>query len=279
MSTSTHHDEILYRQDGRLHDELRDPQNKQTNNKKSNMSTSTHHHDEILYRQDGRLHDELRDLTTKLSFCNYADGSAQVTMGFTKVIALVHGPKESSSRQLATDKDGGQLKISYNTTSFCRGKQMAESKRSHRNVEFASTLRDVFDTVLMVEQYGGSEIVVEVTVIADDGGAKSVAINAVTLALIDAGIGMREYVVSATTGVVNNKACADVCWSERKAGEFPLAVLATSEKVVYMDVNTKVSYGLYQEVMDVTIESCRKIAKQLRRASRGHSLKLLGIDV
>ena len=76
-------------------------------------------------------------------------------------------------------------------------------KNNRDSSEFAENLRVSFENMIFEETIGKSEIDVIVTVIQGDGSAKSAIFNAVTMALMDAGISMRDLVVSATVGINN----------------------------------------------------------------------------
>lgn len=51
-----------------------------------------------------------------------------------------------------------------------------------------------------------SQIDISVLVLEQDGGVLQTAINAVTLALVDAGIPMNDYICATSAGLVDNNA-------------------------------------------------------------------------
>ena len=69
-------------------------------------------------------------------------------------------------------------------------------------------LSQVFEQAIQCHLYPNSQIDITVMVLQTDGGTLCAAINAVTLALMDAGIPMRDFVVR------NNRRClaAVSCW-------------------------------------------------------------------
>lgn len=76
-------------------------------------------------------------------------------------------------------------------------------KNKRDSSEFAENLRVSFENMIFEDTIGKSEIDIIVTVIQGDGSAKSAIFNAVTMALMDAGISMKDLVVSATVGINN----------------------------------------------------------------------------
>ena len=68
--------------------------------------------------------------------------------------------------------------------------------------EFCRTLKSVFEQVIFLEQYPRSQINLQVFVLQADGAFRSAAFNAVSLALMDAGIAMRDFLVATTGGLL-----------------------------------------------------------------------------
>lgn len=77
-------------------------------------------------------------------------------------------------------------------------------------------LKSVFEQVLMLEQYPRSQIDLQVFVLQADGGYRSAAFNAVSLALMDAGIAMKDFLVATTAGLLQNVAVLDLIYQEEK---------------------------------------------------------------
>ena len=69
--------------------------------------------------------------------------------------------------------------------------------------EFQRVLKSVFENVIMLELYPRSQIDLQVFVMESDGSYKSAAFNAVSLALMNAGIAMKDYLVATTSGLLN----------------------------------------------------------------------------
>lgn len=73
-------------------------------------------------------------------------------------------------------------------------------------MEISLLIKQTFEAVVLCELAPRSQIDIFVSVIQADGGTRCAAINAVTLALIDAGIPMREFVCSCAAGYINGTA-------------------------------------------------------------------------
>jgi exosome complex component RRP41 len=83
--------------------------------------------------------------------------------------------------------------------------------------EFCRMLKSVFEKVIFLDKYPKSQIDLQVFVLQSDGGYRSAAFNAVSLALMDAGIAMKDFVVATTAGLLNgNVAVMDLIFDEEK---------------------------------------------------------------
>lgn len=68
----------------------------------------------------------------------------------------------------------------------------------------ALSLRQIFESVILLEKHPKAHIFISVAILEDDGGVFPAAINAATLALIDAGIPLKDFVGSCAVGVIGN---------------------------------------------------------------------------
>ena len=73
-----------------------------------------------------------------------------------------------------------------------------------RSTELALLLRQAFESVILTTLYPGSTISLHVQIIQNDGGAFAASINALTLALQNAGIPMKDMMCACTVGLGEN---------------------------------------------------------------------------
>merc|ERR1712166_23288 len=62
---------------------------------------------------------------------------------------------------------------------------------------------NTFEDVIMTQLYPKSQIAIYIQILQSDGGALSAAINATTLALIDAGIPIKDFVVGCSCSCID----------------------------------------------------------------------------
>lgn len=156
-------------------------------------------------RVDGRRQNELRHISIKLGVLDRCDGSAFYLHGNTKVIASISGPKNPSKASNKKDENFYfNVRVKFATFSK-NGERQKTIKNSKKLNEFEISLRNIFKSVILVDKYERSQLDLNIEVLQTDGGSEvCAAVNAGTLALIDAGICMKEYICACTASLTND---------------------------------------------------------------------------
>lgn len=211
-------------------------------------------------RIDGRRAAEVRRLRCQLG-ASCADGSAYLEQGNTKVLVLVSGPKEANRVRGAHDR--AILNVEYSALPFAAG-QFKQQPRSDRAAqEISAAVRRVFEPVVMVALYPRTQIDISIAVIESDGGIRSAAINATTLALVDAGIALEDFVCACSAGSVQGALLLDVNAQEAMAGaELCAGFLPSSGKLSLLQLESKLSLSVVDEVLNFALEGCKQVCAQ-----------------
>jgi exosome complex component RRP41 len=100
-----------------------------------------------------------------------------------------------------------------------------------------------------------------------DGGNYSACINAATLALLDAGIPMKDYVCSCAVSFINDSALLDINYLEESssAPQLTLAILPKSEKIVLFRLDSKLHADNLEKVLNLAKQGCQDVYTLLRR--------------
>ncbi|KXG45440.1 Ctr copper transporter [Penicillium griseofulvum] len=156
-------------------------------------------------RLDGRRWNELRLLQSQISTNPASSGSSYLSMGNTSIMCSVHGPAEGRRG----DGGGGAagsghavVEVDVNVAGFAgvdRKRRAGGSDRQSSRI--ATTLRSAFQSHLHTYLYPHSTISIHVSVLSADGSLLAAAINACTLALVDAGIPMPGLLTGCTAGM------------------------------------------------------------------------------
>jgi exosome complex component RRP41 len=123
-----------------------------------------------------------------------------------------------------------------------------------------------FEAAAITQLYPNSQIDVHVTVLAADGGVLPCCINAVTLALVDAGIPMRDLVCACSAGRAGDALLLDVSSREDGMGvEMPVAILPMSGRVVLCEMYSRLSsVEDFQQVYELAVQGAENVASFMR---------------
>lgn len=164
-------------------------------------------------RIDGRRSKEIRKINVRLGVFGQADGSAYVEQGKTKVLATVYGPHQprgSAAKNVATKTVKGIVNCQYSTAvfSFGAGERKRRPRGDRKSLERSLQLRHAMEAIIHLDLMARSQIDIFVEILQVDGSEFCVSVNAATLALIDAGIPIKDYAVGCSV-TVSDSAIAD----------------------------------------------------------------------
>ncbi|TPX34565.1 hypothetical protein SmJEL517_g02817 [Synchytrium microbalum] len=229
-------------------------------------------------RTDGRRPTELRRISCRMGVFSTADGSAYLQHGNTKLIAAVYGPREPSQHQRGEVMyDRAFITVKYNVASFSLGERRKASRLDRRNQEVANIIKKTFETVIETTKYKGAEIAIYIQLLQVDGGSLHAAINAATLAILDAGIEMSEYVCACSAGWANDAAILDLNYIEESADvpTVTVAVLPKSGKVISLGMETRLHLDVFESVVNRAKDGCHHVHKLLDAEVRERTQELL----
>eukprot|EP00927_Polykrikos_kofoidii_P028685 TRINITY_DN24985_c0_g1_i1.p1 TRINITY_DN24985_c0_g1~~TRINITY_DN24985_c0_g1_i1.p1 ORF type:complete len:251 (-),score=44.77 TRINITY_DN24985_c0_g1_i1:46-798(-) len=231
------------------------------------------------FRLDGRRIHEPRTVICEVGAVGgcEADGFAVFELGATKAVAYVYGPMEAR-RQTAHDR--GLLSCTLSTASFGGTVRSFRPRGDRQSQERSNWMQQTFESAILLEQFPRSQIRLFVQILQSEGGAMAAAINAATLALMDAGIPMRDMVVACSAGMLGRRPALDLNREEEFAGgaQILIATHAGAKKVALMEVESKVPDGQFVNLHEMAVTGCDVIAEQMRtaileKATQGFSLR------
>lgn len=210
-------------------------------------------------RVDGRKVDELRPITIETGVIPNADGSAYIEMGRNKIVAGVYGPREMHPKRLSKP-NMGVLRVRYHMAPFSVDPRRSPAP-SRRDTEIGMVMSNALAPALFLERYPRSVIDVFVEIIQADGGTRCAAINAAAVALVDAGIPMKDLVAACAAGKMEGNIVLDLGDYEDKKGEadVPVAYMPKLEEVTLLQMDGILSVEETEEAIKMAIEGCKKI--------------------
>ncbi|XP_014783972.1 exosome complex component RRP41 [Octopus bimaculoides] len=224
------------------------------------------------FRVDGRRPHELRKIQCRLGVFGQADGSAYLEMGNTKVLAAVYGPHEIRGSKSKAQHDKVLVNCQYSMATFSTGERKRRPRGDRKSQEMTLYLQQTFNAAIMTSFYPRSQIDIYVEVLQSDGGNYCACVNAATLAIIDAGIPIKDYVCACSAGFVNETPLVDMSYLEESSGipELITAILPQSEEVVLLEMNSRLHEDNLKKVLNQATKGCKDIYQILNEAVRHH---------
>ncbi|KAL1132265.1 hypothetical protein AAG570_010222 [Ranatra chinensis] len=228
-------------------------------------------------RVDGRRTKELRKVHCKLGIYGHADGSAFLQQGNTKVIATVYGPHEP--RQVFKSRvphDSALVVCDYSLSAFSSGDRRKRLHSDRKTTDLTINLQKALTSAIKTELYPRTQIDIIVQVLEADGGNFATSINAATLALVNSGIAMKEYVVCCTASLGNgNVPMLDITHLEETLGGSTLtvAMMPHSKQIALLDLSDRFHVDYLEDVMSLAQKGCDEIYKILDNEVRLHMIE------
>ncbi|RCI10888.1 hypothetical protein L249_5200 [Ophiocordyceps polyrhachis-furcata BCC 54312] len=233
-----------------------------------------------LLRVDGRRWNDLRRVQARLRTQDAADGSSYLEMGHTKIMGTVSGPEELLTRR--GEKGGGASLLEASASVVVRivvaGFAGVERKRRGRNdrriQEMETTIARTFSSVIHTHLFPHSTITISLHVLSTDGSLLAALFNTATLALIDAGVPMADYVSACTAGSTSPSNESDISSSAssetdpvldlnaQEELELPfltLAAVGEGDKVAALVSESRLHVSLLEPLIVVGLDGCRQV--------------------
>ncbi|EFA78332.1 Exosome complex exonuclease rrp41 [Heterostelium album PN500] len=232
-------------------------------------------------RIDGRRNNEIRRLNMKMGIFNRADGSAYYEQGNTKITVAVYGPREVASNQRMLH-DRAIVNCEYSQAAFSSATDRKPTRKSDKqSYEIASLIKQAFESTIQITLFPRSQIDIYVQVLQADGGLKAAALNAATLAVIDAGLPMRDFICACSATFIEGVPLLDMNQMEERSGgaDLLLSIQPQLGGVISLNMESKVPQDMFESVLELANLGCMKIFALLQTEVKRHSADLLSNQI
>jgi len=217
-------------------------------------------------RCDGRRIDQIRNVSIKVGILKNADGSAYIEFGKNKILAGVFGPRDVHPKHMA-DQDSGILRCRYHMSPF----SVTERKNpapSRREIEISKVIKEALQPAVILKDFPRTVVDVFIEILQADGGSRCAALDAASVALVDAGIPMRDIVSACAAGKVADKIVLDVNDEEDKEGQadMPVAYMPNLGKITLMQLDGILTPDEYKKCLETAIGGCKQVYEIQKKA-------------
>ncbi len=211
-------------------------------------------------RLDGRKFDELRPIKIVAGVLNEADGSAYIEWGDNKIIVGVYGPRECIPRHEANPYKA-TLKARYMMAPFCSKEEHGRAGPTRRSIEISKVIRQAFENVVLTHRFPRTQIDIFIEVLQAQGGTRTTSITAATVALLDAGIPMKDMVAAVSIGKAADEVLLDLSKLEDNYGQadVPIALTHRTKDVVLFQMDGLLTKEEYAKALSMAEKACEEI--------------------
>jgi len=211
-------------------------------------------------RVDGRAPEEMRDIRIEAGMLTEADGSAYVEWGGNKIICGVYGPRECIPRHGASPYHS-IIKCRYMMSPFASLDEHGRSGPSRRSTELSKVIREVFENLIIAERFPNTQIDIFIDVLQASGGTRTASITAAAVALVNAGIPMRDMVSAVAVGKAADTLMIDLGKEEDNQGQsdMPLAISRRDKNLLLVQMDGLLTKEEITKMIDMADKSCEEI--------------------
>jgi len=217
-------------------------------------------------RLDGRKPDELRPIKIEAGVLHRAEGSCYLEWGGNKVLAAVYGPREAVPRHTQNPLRA-IVNARYNMAAF----SVDDRKRpgpDRRSREISKVISEALENIILVEKYPRASIDVNIEVLDAEAGTRCAGLTAAAVALVDAGIPMKDIPVSCAAGKIDGQVVLDLGKEEDNFGEadLPVAISPRTGEILLMQMDGHLTLDEFDKAVDLAIKGCKTVSELQKKA-------------
>ncbi|MFC1914101.1 ribonuclease PH [Chloroflexota bacterium] len=234
-----------------------------------------------MKRIDGRAYDELRAIRITSGVQRFAEGSALIELGKTKVLCAAS--VEERVPPFLRESGSGWITAEYSmlprATVTRSQRESATGKIRGRSQEIQRFIGRSLRAVADLDALGGRTIILDCDVLQADGGTRTAAVtgayvalhhaleNLVNMGVISA-IPLKSAVAAISVGVVHGYTLLDLCYDEDFNAAVDFNVVMTSKNEFVEVQGTAEGKPFSRETIDDMLSLAEKGIKQLFQAQQ-----------
>lgn len=217
-------------------------------------------------RLDGRKPDEMRKIKIEAGVLHRAEGSCYLEWGDNKVLAAVYGPREAIPRHTQNPLRA-IVNARYNMAAF----SVDERKRpgpDRRSREISKVISEALLNVILVEKFPRASIDVNIEVLDAEAGTRCAGLTAAAVALVDAGIPMKDIPVACAAGKIEDQVVLDLGKDEDNYGsaDLPVAISPRTGEILLLQMDGHLTLEEFDKALDMAIKGCHMISDLQKKA-------------
>ena len=231
-----------------------------------------------MIRVDGRANDRLRPVSIEIGAQKYAEGSAQISMGDTRVLCAVSVEERVPPFLRGTDRGWVTAEYSMLPRSTLTRTRRETTPRG-RTQEIQRLIGRSLRAAVDMDALGKRTLTLDCDVLQADGGTRTAAITGAYVALSQALMTLRERgalktlplrmgVAAVSVGIVDTEMLLDLCYEEDSGASVDFNIVMTDEGD-FIEVQGTAEDGAFSRAqMDEMLTMAESGIRQLMEAQR-----------
>ncbi len=229
-------------------------------------------------RLDGRGPEDLRNIKIEAGVLHRADGSCYLEWGGNKVIVAVYGPREALPRHVQNPLRA-IVQARYNMAAF----SVEDRKRpgpDRRSVEISKVISAALEKVILTEQFPRATVDVNIEVLDAEAGTRCAGLTAAGVALVDAGIPLRDIPVACAAGKIGGQVVLDLGKEEDNFGDadLPIAISPRTGEVLLLQMDGHLTVDEFNQAFDLAVKGCH-IVSEIQKKAIMHKYQTVAAEV
>jgi len=217
-------------------------------------------------RLDNRKNDELRPIKIEAGVLHRAEGSCYLEWGSNKVLAAVYGPREAVPRHTQNPLRA-IVNARYNMAAF----SVDDRKRpgpDRRSREISKVISEALENIILLEKFPRASIDVSIEILDAEAGTRCAGLTAAAVALVDAGIPMKDIPVACAAGKIDGEVVLDLGKEEDNFGDadLPIAIAPRTGEILLLQMDGHLTQKEFDKALDLAIKGCKTIAELQKKA-------------
>lgn len=217
-------------------------------------------------RLDNRKNDELRPIKIEAGILHRAEGSCYLEWGGNKVLAAVYGPREAVPRHTQNPLRA-IVNARYNMAAF----SVDDRKRpgpDRRSREISKVISEALENIILLEKFPRASIDVSIEILDAEAGTRCAGLTAAAVALVDAGIPMKDIPVACAAGKIDGEVVLDLGKEEDNFGDadLPIAIAPRTGEILLLQMDGHLTQKEFDKALDLAIKGCKIISELQKKA-------------
>ena len=189
-------------------------------------------------------------------------------------MCCVYGPREVK-RKSDTLYNRALVNVEFNLCDFARSEHKHFQKSDRKSRQYDQMLEQLFEWAILTHLYPRSSIDIYVQVLEDDGSVLATSINAITMALLNSGIPMRDFVCASSAAIIDEQIIVDLNQVElgARGPECLIAVYPKSGKYGIVQVESRLPLSDVPRLLKDAKSACELIYQRLDEIIREDSVQ------